>query len=415
MQKKILCLFDYKANTGFGTVSKNIVHYLKKAFGKNLHLDIVAINYFGEPLQEDECTYVISAVKSATKHDDFGRNGFLRLLKQNDYDGIFIMQDLGVVIPTVEIMQKLKEEKAERKTKGFKSIFYFPVDSKPIPQLVQGLDFFDCIVTYTEYARQHIFQLKPELKGKVHIIPHGTNVNDFYPISREQIQPFRKEYFGDNADKFIITNINRNQPRKDIPTTIFAFVEAKRIWGKNERQPFLYLNMHPSDPLGYDLQAILNQTQLVQGVDYAFPSIEAQNSAGVTVDVLNKIYNASDVCISTTLGEGWGLSTTEAFACKVPTIIPFNTSFMEIGGYGSERTVHLETQLPYCSHFDNVIREQSDYVELAEKLYDMFKNYGSDVYIKKVEAAYNWAVKLEWGAVCDMWVEYFKQTFKISK
>ena len=33
-QKKILCLMDYVARTGFATVSKNIVKELKKHFGQ---------------------------------------------------------------------------------------------------------------------------------------------------------------------------------------------------------------------------------------------------------------------------------------------------------------------------------------------------------------------------------------------
>ena len=59
-RKKILCLFDYVARTGFATVSKNIVSELKKEFGNNLHLDIIAVNYFGEPYYEDANTFVIS-------------------------------------------------------------------------------------------------------------------------------------------------------------------------------------------------------------------------------------------------------------------------------------------------------------------------------------------------------------------
>ena len=52
--KKILCLFDYGMGvmTGYATVSKNIVAQVKKEFGDDLHLDIIAINYFGDPYKE---------------------------------------------------------------------------------------------------------------------------------------------------------------------------------------------------------------------------------------------------------------------------------------------------------------------------------------------------------------------------
>ena len=56
--KRILCLFDYIARTGYGTVSTNIVHELRKQFGQNLQLEIIAINYFGQEFYEDENTKV---------------------------------------------------------------------------------------------------------------------------------------------------------------------------------------------------------------------------------------------------------------------------------------------------------------------------------------------------------------------
>jgi hypothetical protein len=79
-KKKILCLFDYVARTGFGTVSKNIKKELKRSFGESLELDIVAINYFGEPYREDDGTNVISARVSDVNEDPYGRFFFLKML-----------------------------------------------------------------------------------------------------------------------------------------------------------------------------------------------------------------------------------------------------------------------------------------------------------------------------------------------
>ena len=80
--KNILCLFDYgvNVNTGFATASRNIIQEIKKEFKGDLHLDILAINYFGKKYEkslkveeteseeqpvidyfEEDGTYVISA------------------------------------------------------------------------------------------------------------------------------------------------------------------------------------------------------------------------------------------------------------------------------------------------------------------------------------------------------------------
>ena len=403
-QKKILCLFDYVARTGFGTVSKNIVSEITKHFGSSVQLDIVAINYFGEPYYESENVFVCPAKTTDVNSDDYGRFFLLKMLKEsNEYDGLFICQDLGVVVPFIEVMQHIKREKKEQNKKSFKSIFYFPVDCNIIKELTRNLEFFDLLVTYTEFARSEVLKFAPELKPKLKVVPHGNNIKHFYPIDAKD---FRKEFFGTNADKFIITNVNRNQPRKDIANTIFGFIEAKEIWDKSLPQPFLYLHCHPNDPMGWDLRGIMLQTQLVEDVDYKLLPKEFEQEM-CDIATLNKIYNASDCFISTTLGEGWGLTFGEAAAAKIAIVAPYNTSFKEMSGYGKNAWM-LKSQYPYCNVNDNVIRQQTDIYEIADTLLEVAKSVGTDEYKQKIENSYKWIMKLEWKDICKHWIEYFK-------
>jgi glycosyltransferase involved in cell wall biosynthesis len=408
-QKKILCWFDYVARTGFATVSKNIVSEIKKHYGNEFILEIVAINYFGEDYMEDEFTFVTSAKLNDGKKDDFGRNYFLKRLHDIDYDGVFVCQDLGVVVPIIEVMQFIKTQKKEQNKKQFKSIFYFPVDCKLLPQITKDIEFFDTLVTYTEFARQEVYRLRPELKGKVRVVNHGNNSKDFYPLSELERKIFRKGYFGENAEKFIITNVNRNQPRKDIPNTIFGYVEARKNWPSNLAEPFLYIHCHPNDPMGWDLRAILWQfEELEEDVHYKLlPKKYEQSMAGI--DILNSIYNASDVYLTTTLGEGWGLTFSEAAACKVPVIAPYTTSFMEMSGYGKNAYM-LETIYPCCQFNDNVVREQTDIYEISDTLIQVARDkYSNEKDLSdKIERNYEWVRKLEWSQVCKSWIENFK-------
>jgi len=403
-QKKVLCLFDYVARTGFGTVSKNIVSEITKHFGSSIQLDIVAINYFGEPYYESENVFVCPAKTTDVNSDDYGRFFFLKMLKEsNEYDGIFICQDLGVIVPFIEVMQHIKKEKKEQNKKSFKSIFYFPVDCNMIKELTRNLEFFDLLVTYTEFARNEVLKFAPELKPKLKVVAHGNNSKHFYPIDAKD---FRKEFFGANADKFIITNVNRNQPRKDIPNTIFGFIEAKEIWDKNLPEPFLYLHCHPKDVMGWDLRGIMLQTDLVEDVDYKLLPKEFEEQM-CDISTLNKIYNASDCFISTTLGEGWGLTFGEAAAAKIAIVAPYNTSFKEMSGYGKNAWM-LKSQYPYCNVNDNVIRQQTDIYEIADTLLEVAKSVGADEYNQKIENSYKWIMKLEWKDICKHWIEYFK-------
>lgn len=377
-----------------------------------MQLDIIAINYFGDRYYEDENTCVISGKRNDVQEDDFGRHFFLKMLSEGDYDGVFICQDLGIVTPIVEIMQHIKTERRKSNRKSFKSIFYFPVDCHLVDVLTKDLEFFDLLVTYTEFGRNEVLKFKPQLKGKLKVIPHGNNPKDFYPLPAAERLAFRKEFFGENADKFIIINVNRNQPRKDIPNTIFGFIEAKKAWDKALPEPFLYLHMFPNDPKGWDIRAIMLQTDLVEDVDYKLMPKEYEQSVGVEVDVLNKIYNACDVYLTTTLSEGWGLGYSESAACKLPIIAPFTTSFMEMSEYGKNAYM-LKTIYPFCSPTDNIIREQTDIYEVADMILNVARDSVTDFPLLqgKVNRSHSWVTKLQWSEVCESWIKYFKELF----
>lgn len=403
----ILCLFDYQCTTGFATVSHNVVRELKKKYGERLYLDILAINYFGEGTEPDERTRIYPAamlLAGTPQQDAFGRGAFLGLLQETDFDGIFIIQDYGAILPMAPLLKDIKDKKRKAGRKTFKSIFYFPVDHTPVPDSFENFDAFDKIVTYTEYGRSEILKLRPELRSRLEVVLHGTNPKNFYPLSPERISRFRQDYFGKNAGKTIITNVNRNQPRKDIPTTIWSFQEYQQQYNSNS---LLYLHMTPKDEMGWDLKRILKQTRLKEGIDYLLPD-EQMYDAGASMETLNAIYNASDIFLTSTTGEGWGLTITEAMACRCPVVAPNHTSIIEIGKNG-ERLFTLENFYPYVSRYDNSVRLQCDYLEAAERLNDACTN--REVTKAKVEAAYQFTQSITWEAICRRWSDLFSKVF----
>ena len=403
---RILALFDYNSFTGFATVSKNLVKNWQRTFGDDMKLDIVAVNYFGEDYSESDNIRVISAKRRDVAEDDFGRYVFMRSIMDIDYDLIFMLQDLGVVVPTIPHIKKLLEDKKNGNRKQFKSILYFPVDFALTPNLVVGLDFFDVLATYTEFGKQNVLRLRPELKPKLKVVPHGNNMENFYPLPSEEADTFRKEYFKDNSDKFIIGCINRNQSRKDIPTTIFGFLE---YWEEHNKNSFLYLHMNPKDPMGWNLRTILSQTPLREGVDYAFPPEEEYNK-GADIPKLNKIYNSMDCFLSTATGEGWGLTITEAMACKLPIVVPNHTSIAEITKNG-ERAYMLNTLYPIVAMVDNIIRFQADLYEICETIHQVYLDKKSNALDQKlkIDKAYKYVESLNWLGISKIFAEDIKR------
>jgi glycosyltransferase involved in cell wall biosynthesis len=397
---KLLCYFDYKCTTGFSTVSTNVLRGIKKQFDGVLYTDIVAINYLGQDYKtQDGRTAVFSAKNNDPDSDPFGRKFFLKMLQDHSYDLVFMIQDIGIVMPMVEVMRSIKKDKG---TKAFKTIYYYPLDGTPLPEWFDDFDFFDQPVAYTEYAKHETLKAKPELEDRISVILHGVDTKEFFPLENDAAWEFRKAYFGEeNAYKTIYGNINRNQPRKNIPLTISAFAEYKR---KNGDDSFLYLHLDPHDSMGWDIPTIAKQYGLVYGKDYKFPSEEEMETAR-DAGFLNCIYNALDFFITTTSGEGFGLTIVEAMACKVPVIALRHTSITELAGV--DRMWAIPSPLPYITHFDNMVRYQADPTDVVAMMRRAKDT--PDRTADKVDQAFQFARSLDWKIINHQWASLFEK------
>ena len=415
---KILCLFDYNSFTGFAQVSKNLIANWKKTFGNSVKFNIIAINYFGEDYAEDENVKVISAKLKDIAKDDFGRHVFLATILKEDYDAVFILQDLGVIVPIIKHLEEIKQKRKAENRKSFKSFFYFPVDFELNSMLITKLDFFDELYTYTHWGKEMATKWNEKLQKKIKVVPHGNNSKDFYYHSDWlKIGRFRREYFGEkNAQKFIIGNINRNQSRKDIPNTILGFYEYRE---KYNTDSFLYLHMNPTDPMGWNLRAIFNQTGLVEGKDYMFPPEEDYNK-GSDIAKMNEIYNSIDLFLTTTTGEGWGLTITEAMATRRPIVAPIHTAITEITNDGNF-VWGLKKLRPIVAMVDNVIRYQTDIEEIADRINEVFEEIKESEDAqdtmpidRKLDSAWTWVRKLDWKNIAQKFSDDFKKHLKIE-
>lgn len=405
---RVLATFDYNAATGFATVSKNLVENWRQTFGDDMKMDIVAVNYFGEDYSEGPNIRVISAKKKDIAQDDWGRYVFMRSLIDVEYDLIFILADLGTIVPMIPHLAKIRRDKELANKRSFKSLLYFPVDFALTPNLGVGLEFFDYLATYTEFGKGHAIRVNPKIAKKIHVIPHGNNSKNFFPVPKEEAAAFRREYFGPNADKFIVGSVNRNQSRKDIPTTIFGFME---YWEEHNRESLLYLHMHPNDPMGWNLRTILSQTPLKEGRDYMLPK-EGDYNKGADVKRLNLIYNSFDCFLSTATGGGWELTVTEAMSARKPVIIPKHTSLEHLGN--DNRAYFLETLYPTVAMVDNIIRLQCDLYEISDSLYQVKKDIDSDSPSLKLrlDAAEQFISGLDWAGISKRFSDAMRRLLK---
>jgi len=409
--KNLLFFGDFNCTTGFGNVSKELVENWAK--DKSLKIVVFAINDYGkEPYDYLPNVKVIPAMSSVLadepKDDVYCRLQFLRLLMHNDFDVVFCLNDIEIFNEMGEHLRNVKIEKKKQNKPSFKSMVYFPVDSEPRPVDLKILDFFDEVITYTEYAKKVLTPLTtPSNAKRIKVIPHGCNTKDFYPLSDEEKLKAKLEIVGEGKEEtFLFGTVNRNSARKDLGSLILGFSTFKRNSGANA---VLYLHCNPLDPSGINIYRLCERLGLQIGVDVLLPKEHNENKGCDNSD-LNRIYNAFDCFITTTTAEGWGLTVTEAMATKTLVVCPQHTSLSEITDFGNNTISFMFNQANvYVNDFEKIrfTTNPHEVTNLLGIVYNLKHDEEEvrQVSQEKVERAYEKVKGMKWEVIAKQFKE----------
>ena len=309
---KILYAGDAFVQTGFGRVAE----YLLPALAKEHEVHVLATNWHGD--YDEEAVKYKSYPAMAHGSDPFGSHRIAELVQTIQPDLVWVTNDLWVAINLWEAVKPLKEGL------GFKFFVYTPIDSYGIfPELNDPVSEWDGLATYTEFGKQEL--IKMGYDKPIHIIPHGTDFTKFFPMDPLET---RRE-LGVPEDTFIVFNGNRNQPRKRIDLTIKGFIE----FAKDKPDARLWLNMGAKD-MGWEIVPLFKRVARDSGYDatgkliLTSPHFSTHNC--LSIEQLNKVYNAVDIGLNTCIGEGWGLVNSEHAATGTAQVVPDHTSLKEI-------------------------------------------------------------------------------------
>lgn len=315
------------SHTGFATVVRNIIKYCNGHAPYRFY--VLGINhpevYFLAPENSLPNTSVVPA--KTTQDDPYGYHILERAVATVRPDILLVINDIYVMQPVLDILDNIAKH-----LPNTKRVFHFPVDGdlRPLGDFVfKVLSKFDQIVQYTEYSKTELERLADslELGGGVSkfidspIIYHSTS-EEYIPLGFSKAEKFRirKEIFANadiDEDTKVIISINKNNPRKDIPNLMQAFMHYKRTFNPNS---LLYLHTQMTSRFT-DLTAVARQLGASLSKDIIFPT----NSV-VPAKSLNAMLNVSDLFASTTLGEGMGLCALDALSIGLPVLLPDNTT-----------------------------------------------------------------------------------------
>src|SRR5687767_6568837 len=402
--RRILIIGDAVAPTGFARVIRSIFQPLHRDF----ELHQMATRY-------DEGPHDYSWPLYPAKHagDVYGYNQLPKLVHEIRPAVVFLLYDISFQTRYLNVLRRLPLQS--------KTVFYSPVEAGPIaPEIVGQLQGVTRYVLFTEYSRKEIakslelvrsdnadFQF-PELE----VIPHGVACERFYPLDSDdppvtdaKTIPSRRllarKQLGINdaehREAFIVLNANRNMPRKRIDLTLQGFAEFARDKPANVK---LYLHMATEDT-GWNVIILARR----YGIYDRLMMSKADNSRPEFPDeLLNVLYNACDVGITTTTGEGWGMVSFEHAATKSAQIIPRHTSLAELWD-GAAEFIEPTAKMTYPGNLtEGLVVSVADVAKALERVYQDRTHRE-----KLAEAAYQNARRPEfrWDRIAEQWRQLF--------
>lgn len=179
----------------------------------------------------------------------------------------------------------------------------------------QILEQAHCVVATSPQEQDDLETLVSQL-GNIDIIPCGTDVSTFRPISKADA----RKQLGIGTKEKVVLYVGRFDKRKGIETLIRATGELRSQLEQGEEidpQHLKLLVVGGSDPNEADgterrrIEAIVRELDLVANTDFV---------GMVGHDRLALYYTAADVCVIPSHYEPFGLVAIEAMACGTPVV-----------------------------------------------------------------------------------------------
>ena len=387
---EVLFVSDLVVPTGFSTVGHNIIKNTEDDF----NYTGLGVNYRGDPHQYK---FPIFPATNGANNSIYGVDRVCNILNGTKVDLLFILNDAWVISYYLDAIKKNVKKLP-------KIVVYFPVDSEfHNPEWYKDFDIVNKAFTYTEFGRRVVKQAVPNME--VGIMPHGVDTSIFYKLPESKLE-LRKLLFGKEAEEkvpnlgelFIALNANRNQPRKKLDVTMKGF----SIFAKNKPDVRLYMHCGVRDSAidvtymarRYGIDNKLIVTSLTQGIQR------------LPVEKLNVIYNACNVGINTTLGEGWGLTNVEHAVTGAMQIVTRNSACEELF---SDCGLLMEPITDLVFDNSQTVGKLTSPEEVARCLEIAYKN--EDLRNNLGEKGMNkfTAVEYQWYTIAQKWKSIFEE------
>ena len=395
-QRPVLIAIGY--NT-YGTGLTRVMHELLRPLATRYDVHFLGIGYKGPYLDDGIKWYPTNE----NGGDVFAQFQAEELIQKLQPELVFVVQDLWMFEQYMRCFKPYLDK--------IRLVAYIPLDGNiSDPSLVEPLLDAHAVVAYTSWAEhqfQQAFATYPDKKSPtLHVVNHATDIHKFRPDEELLAAAFhpagrtsarrkvfeqammlrsgsRSRGFADSAylapdfldrvtSGFLVLNGARPSERKRIDITIEGF--ARFATGK----PDVFLCLHHS----FSNEATVREIEVLGkrfGIadQVLFNPLNPEGNA-VTDEQLNQLYNACDVGVNTSMGEGWGLVNFEHAATGAAQIVPDHSACGELW---QECGVLLGAGQAHIPRFSLLEMSQVDPADLAQSL---DKLYGDREFLQQL-------------------------------
>lgn len=296
------------APSGYGEQTNLFLHRLK-ALGHDIAM---ACNYGIQ-----DARWEIQGIQTYPADGSWGNKALPTYIKDFNADLVIALADAHVF--------KVDDWQEDL---GAPMALWAPLDHYPIPPPILHVLQDERVqpIAMSRFGQEwmEIFKLKPLY------VPHGVDTALFKP--RPEIKRKVREELGIDPDAFLVGMVaaNRGQVvhRKAYPEALQAFA----AFAKRHDDAFLYAHTEANTHVGMNLDLIATACDTPEG-RVRFPE-EAVWHLGLPAATLASIYQAFDVLLQPSMGEGFGIPLIEAQACGVPVITSDHSAMSELAGPG---------------------------------------------------------------------------------
>ena len=370
--KNLLWIGDAACPSGFGRATEGVLETLQHHF----NVTVLGLNYRGDPHP-----FKYSIYSAYAEGDLFGVRRLIWMCDVVKPDVIVIQNDPWNFAAYLAQLKRYPEY-SKIPVVGVVAVDGKNCNGAPL----QGLSL---AIFWTEFGRREAHA--GGYKGPSTVVPLGVDLQTYYPISKDEARQGvgLDVHMPEFEHIFIVGSVNRNQPRKRWDLTVKYFCEWIKEMDINDA--YLFLHTAPTGDTGIDVPRLMEYYGLV----HRLILVEPATFYGKPEEWMRATYNSFDVAITTTQGEGMGLTTLEAMACRVPNIAP-DWAALGDWGKGAIKLIPCSSTAigpPYVTNVLGGIPDKEPFITALDAMYcsrDERQKWADLGYARACEPQFRW-------------------------